>query len=110
MIGDVIVDSLFSTTTKARTLAVGVTTFVAVGNKMKITGDAGTNTIATITGGINGMNLTLTFVDALITLTDNNTSTANTINLSAAFTSTANDIVKLEFDGTSWREASRSVN
>ncbi len=110
VIGDVIVDSLFSTTTKARTLAVGVTTFVAVGNKMKITGDAGTNTIATITGGINGMTLTLTFVDALITLTDNNTSTANTINLSAAFTSTANDIVKLEFDGTSWREASRSVN
>ena len=110
VIGDVLIDSLFSITTKTRTLGSAVTTFVAVGNKIKLTGDGGSNTIATITGGIDGMTLTLTFVDALITLTDDNTSTANTINLSAAFTSTANDILVLEFDGTSWREVSRSVN
>ena len=108
--GDMIVDSIFSIPTKLRTLGVGVTTFVVASNKMKITGDGSANTIGTITGGVNGMTLTITFVDALITLTDNNTSTTNTINLSAAFTSTANDILILEFDGVSWREASRSIN
>ena len=110
VIGDVIIDSLFSIPTKNRTLGVGVTTFVVQSNKMKMTGDGAGNTIATITGGINGLTLVLTFVDALITLTDDNTSTSNTLNLSAAFTSTANDIMVLEFDGTSWREVSRSVN
>ncbi len=110
VLGDAIIDSLFSIPTKIDTLGIGVTTFVVRGNKMKMTGDGGANTIATITGGIDGMTLTLTFTDALITLTDDNTSTANTINLSAAFTSTANDIVILEFDGTSWREANRSAN
>lgn len=110
VIGDVIVDSIFSIPTKSLTLGVAATTFIVQGNKMEITGDGGANTIATITGGIDGMTLTLTFVDALVTITDNNTSTANTINTSTSFTSTANDIMILEFKSGSWREASRSVN
>ena len=110
VLGDMLVDSLFSNILKTFTLTAGVTTFSIRGNKMKITGDAGANTIATITGGISGLTVTITFKDAFITLTDDNTSAANTLNLSAAFTSTANDIMVLEFDGTSWREVSRSVN
>ena len=110
VIGDMIVDSIFSIPTKIDTLASSVTTFIVQGNKMSLKGDAGANTIATITGGIDGQTLVMTFVDALITLTDDNTSTSNTINLSAAFTSTANDIIVLEYNGTSWRERTRSVN
>ena len=92
------------------TLGVGVTTFAVTRNVHTITGDALGNTIATITGGVDGQLLTLIFVDALVTITDDGTSTADTFNLSAAFTSTANDTMQLVYDGTSWREVSRSVN
>ena len=108
--GNTIIENILANSTQLEVLGSGVTTFVTTGSKMKITGDAGANTIATITGGIDGQTLTLTFVDALVTITDNNTSSTNTINLGSAFTSTENDILVLEFDGASWREASRSVN
>ena len=49
------------------------------------------NTIATITGGVNGQHLTLIFVDGLVTITDDNTHGANSVDLSA-FTS-ADDTV-----------------
>lgn len=91
-------------------LGAGVTTFVVVGEIMKITGDALANVIATITGGVTGQILMLVFVDALVTITDDNTHAANTIDLSAAFVSADDAILTLMFDGTSWYEISRSVN
>ncbi|GAH14832.1 unnamed protein product, partial [marine sediment metagenome] len=92
------------------TLGVGVTTFAVVGEYMQITGDGGANTIATITGGATGQMFLLVFVDGFVTITDDNTHVANSIDLSAAFTSADDTILILIFDGTSWYEVSRSVN
>jgi len=75
-----------------------------------VTGDAGGNTIATITGGVAGQLVTLIFVDALVTISDDNTHAANSVDLSAAFTSADDTTLQLAFDGTSWYEVSRSVN
>lgn len=92
------------------TLGAAATTFAVTGEVMVITGDAGDNTIATITGGLTGQELTLIFVDAHVTITDTDAHTANTVDLSAAFTSADDTVLKLIFDGTSWYEVSRSVN
>lgn len=92
------------------TLAAAATTFVATANDMIITGDAGTNTIATITGGINGQFLCLLFVDGNVTVTDDNTHAADSIDLSGAFTSADDTVLLLKYDGTSWYEVNRSVN
>lgn len=92
------------------TLGVAVTTFAADSNVMEITGDAGTNTIATITAGLAGQLLTLIFTDGNVTITDDNTHAANTVDLSAAFTSADDTVLQLVYDGTSWYEVSRSVN
>ncbi|MBI5071657.1 hypothetical protein HZB93_02055, partial [Candidatus Falkowbacteria bacterium] len=103
-------DGTFGSVLGAVTLAAAATTFAAAGNVMTITGDAGGNTIATITAGVTGQTLILKFVDALVTITDTAAATANTINLSAAFTSTADDTMTLMFDGNKWFETSRSIN
>lgn len=100
---------LASTATSA-TLAAAATTLAITSNVVTVTGDAGANTIATITGGLSGQLLTLIFADSLVTITDDATGNANTANLSAAFTSTSNDTLTLVFNGTSWREVARSVN
>ena len=92
------------------TLGAAATTFAADSNVMEITGDAGSNTIATITGGLAGQLLTLLFVDALVTVTDDNSHAADTVDLSAAFTSADDTVLQLMFSGTSWYEVSRSVN
>lgn len=92
------------------TLGVSDTTFAIASESIEVTGDGGANTIATITGGLEGQFLALQFVDALVTVTDTAASTADTVNLSASFTSTANDILFLFFDGNKWFEVSRSVN
>lgn len=97
-------------TATSLTLGAAATTFALTANVMTITGNGGGNTLATITGGISGQILTLIFADANVTITDDATATANTVNLSAAFTSTANDILTLVHNGTSWREVSRSTN
>ena len=94
----------------AVTLGVGVTTFNIEGNLVTVTGDGGANTIATITGGYAGKEITLLFVDALVTITDTDAHTANTVDLSAAFTSADDTILKLIHNGVSWYEVSRSVN
>lgn len=87
----------------------GVTTFAVASDYMVVTGGAAV-TILTITGGREGQILSLQFVDANVTITDTSTGAADTINLSAAFTSTAEDILQIMYDGISWREVSRSVN
>ena len=92
------------------TLSAAATTFVATSNVMTITGDGGANTVATITGGIDGQLLTLIFVDALITITDTDSHTANTVDLAGTatnFTSADDTVLQLVFDGTSWYEVSQ---
>lgn len=92
------------------TLAAGATALAITSDTVKVTGDALGNTIATITGGLSGQRLTLIFVDNLVTITDTAATTANTVNLSAAFTSAANTTLTLVFDNNKWFEVSRSVN
>ena len=87
----------------------GAVNFFVASSYMALTGAAAV-TIATIQGGKEGMILTLEFVDANITITDTGTGVADTVDLSAAFTSSANDTLQLIFNGTSWREVGRSVN
>ena len=103
--GTVVVASVIPTT-----LGSGATTLAVASRVVKLTGHASGNTIATITGGISGMSLVIIFVDALVTITDTDAPTANTVNLSAAFTSSANDTLSLVYDGTKWFETARSVN
>ncbi len=98
------------TVTALATLGVGGTTFAVTGEAMIIDGDAGGNTIATITGGSTGQILILLFVDASVIITDDNTHVANSVDLSAAFTSADDTTLTLVFDGTSWYELFRSVN
>lgn len=99
-----------ASTRNTATLAAAATTLAITRNVTTVTGDAGGNTLVTITGGQSGQILTLIFVDALVTITDDGSGTANTVNLSAAFTSTAGDVLTLVFDGTSWYETQRSIN
>lgn len=108
--GSVIVGKTFATAPKTQTLGVAVINIVIESNIIILTGDGGANTIATMTSGVAGQIVTLLFTDALITITDDNSHTANTIDLSAAFTSADDTILQLMFDGTSWYETSRSVN
>ena len=91
------------------TIPAGATSFAIASNYIVLTGAAAV-TIAKIVDGREGQIVTLSFTDANITITDDATGAADTINLSVAFTSTANDIMQLIFDGTSWREISRSIN
>ena len=91
-------------------LGAAAVTFVANNNLVVVTGDAGTNTIATITGGITGQQVTLLFVDSLVTVTDNNAHAADSVDLSAAFTGADDTTLEIIYDGTSWYEVSRSVN
>ena len=92
------------------TLGAAATTFAIASTSMEVTGNGGGNTIATITGGTAGQFLALQFVDANVTITDDNTHAANSVDLNAAFTGADDTILFLYFDGTSWYEVSRSVN
>jgi len=108
--GDIAVRSL-STVDSASTLAAAATVIAVTSNFATITGDGGANTIATITGGRVGMLLNLLFVDALVTITDDNTHATDSVDLNAAFTSADDTVLQLIHNGTSWYEAgSRSVN
>jgi len=91
-------------------LGAAAVTFSAATNFVTVTGDAGTNTIATITSGTIGETLVLLFTDALVTITDNDTHSADSVDLSAAFVSVDDTTLTLLYDGTSWYELSRSVN
>jgi hypothetical protein len=95
---------------QATTLGVGITTVAITKDFVTLTGDGGSNTISTITGGVTGQTLTMLFVDGLVTITDTDAHGANTVDLSAGFTSADDTILTLIFDGTSWYEISRSVN
>ena len=91
------------------TFPAGATSFDVASSYMVLTAQAAV-TIATIKGGREGMTLTLEFTDANVTITDTGTGAADTVNLSGAFTSSADDIIQIRYNGTSWREVARSVN
>ncbi len=92
------------------TLGDGVTALPVDSNVVIVTGDGGANTIATITGGVNGQLVTLIFVDGLVTITGDDTHGADSADLSAAFTSADDTTLQLVYNGTSWYEVSRSSN
>jgi hypothetical protein len=94
----------------ALTLGAAATTFATTSNFQTITGDGGANTVSTITGGQVGQVLILLFVDGLVTITDTDAHTADTVDLSAAFTSADDTTITLLYDGTSWYETGRSAN
>ena len=83
---------------------------IAVSSHLMTVSAGASETIATISGGYDGMRLTLIFLDTNTTITDTATEAADTVNLSAAYTSADGDVLELIYDGTSWREVSRSVN
>jgi len=82
------------------TIQAGATSFNITSNYMVLTAGAGV-TIATLVGGYEGQIITLEFKDV---------NALNTVNLSGAFTSSAEDTMQLIYNGTSWREICRSVN
>ncbi len=96
-----------------QTLGVAATVILATRDLMTVTGDAGANTIATITtcNGGQARPLTLLFVDALVTITDDNGHGADTVDLSAAFVSADDTVLELICNGVSWyQSAPRSTN
>ncbi len=92
------------------TLTPSATAFIITTTAVTVTGDAGGNTILTILGGTPGLVLTLIFTDIRVTITDTPDNTANTINLSAPWTSSVNSTLSLVYNGTKWFEVARSVN
>ena len=94
------------------TLAAAATTFAVDANVCIITGDAEGNTVATITGGVDGQLLTLIFVDALVTISNDDGHGANTVDLDGAnnFVSADDSVLQLVFAGGSWYKVSASVN
>ena len=109
-VGGVTPLQILYTTQNSTTLGVAATTLAVTSNGLNLTGDGGGNTLATITGFTGAGELTITFLDANVTITDDNSHAANSVDLSAAFTGADDTTLKLRYDGTSWYEISRSVN
>jgi hypothetical protein len=95
-----------------RVVASTITTFadldatpsVSAGNVFK-TANSGATTVTTFDDGVAGQEILVIFGDANTTVDE-----SGNIRLSAAFTSTADDTMRLVSDGTNWFELSRSVN
>lgn len=66
--------------------------------------------LKTLTGGTPGQRLTIVFEGNSVDLVDDNTRSANTINLSGSYAPSIDDTIELIFDGTSWYELMRSNN
>jgi len=101
-----------NTALQTKTLAAADTTFAITSNIIQLTGDGGTNNLTIITGAGVGI-YTILFVDSNITVVDDDTHAANTIDLAGTSTnlSGADDTtLTIMFDGTSFFEVSRSVN
>lgn len=102
--------SISTTANEAITLGSGVTTFAITSRLVTLTGHSGANTIATITGASDGDILIIIFVDNLVTLTDDDTHAANTLDLPATTTPSDDDVLTFIFDGTSWYSTSQRGN
>jgi hypothetical protein len=87
------------------TLADNTTPSVAAGNVFKCT-PAGSTTITNFSGGIAGQIITVIFTNANASITD-----GGNFRLNGSFSpSSADDVMRLVFDGTTWFEISRSQN
>lgn len=90
----------------AITLAAAAASFSASGkNVVTLTGDGGGNTVTSITGGVDGQQLMIIGVDALVTISD-----ASTLKLNGNWVSAADKTLTLIFNGTNWYELARSTN
>ena len=104
-------DGAFAAAIESVTVGAAAATFAVDSNYVRVTGDAGGNSVTTITGGISGQIVVLEFRDALVTIVNDNTDAANTIDLLAGNTTFATDAtLTLGFNGTSWKEITRSIN
>jgi len=109
--GDLVVSgALGMNAVQTITLLAAVTTFSANRNYVIVTGDGGGNTIATITGAAIGTIYVFEFVDSNVTITNDDTHAANSIDLSGAFTGADDTTLTLAHNGVSWYEVSRSAN
>jgi len=107
--GDLIEKSGLPTVKRSHAVPASATAIPVNSHFMSVTAGAA-ETIATITGGYDGMVLNLLFNDTNVTITDTATEAADTVNLSAALTGADGTMLTLLYDGTSWREIGRSVN
>lgn len=105
----------YTITSKRLEMAMGASVASATNVSLGFTGNlfhiTGTTTINTLTATWQaGSEVTLIF-DAACTVNDNDTSAGN-IKLAGGidFSATADDVLKLVWDGTSWFEVSRSTN
>lgn len=101
-----------NTAGQAKTLDTLAVTFAVTSNVITVTGNVGTNTIATITGAVVGVYVFI-FVDANVTITDTDAHTADTVDLAGTatnFTSADDKTLTLVYDGTSWYQTSTSTN
>ena len=91
------------------TLGAGDATFAVTSNVVTITGDAGGNSITTITGASPGL-YAFIFVDANVTFVDDDGHGANTIDLNGNQVGADDKVIGMVFDGTSWYKSSASAN
>lgn len=100
---------------KSITLAAAATTFTPTNNVITLTGDAGGNTVSTITSTnttyADGYILTIIFADDKVGITSTAYASRTTgqITLQSAFTSEAGAVLVLVRDGTGWVEVARSI-
>ena len=93
-------------------LSAGATSISITGsNIISVNGDAGGNTISTISAPVKGV-YTFIFNDALVTIVNDDTHATNTVDLqgTADLVSADDLVLQLVYDGTSWYEISRSEN
>lgn len=102
-------DGSVASTATAITLAASVATFAITSNGVTLTGDSGTNTVTTITGGMSGQILVISFADSNVTLSDSGTS-ANQLDLVSSCSSALHKTITLWFNGTFWSEICRAVD
>ena len=92
-------------TPNIKTFTSADTTPSVAGSNVFRTANAGATVITTFDDGIGGQEILIIFTDAVTTIAE-----TDNIKLSAAFTSTVDDTMKLFYDGNFWYEVSRSVN
>jgi len=81
------------------------TTPSVLGHNLIYCANTGATTITNFDDGVLGQHITILFVDSNTTISD-----GGNFKLSANFSSTADDVLVLFFDGVTWYEVSRSVN
>lgn len=94
-------------------VANGATSITLTKNYMRISQSSGTSTISTITGGQFGVLLIIETLTTGLTITDDDTHTADTVDLDSTlgdFVSADDHLLYLIHNGTNWHEISRSQN